>query len=291
MPRRSKSERVAVVTDSTANLPAETVAEHGITVIPLRVSVGARTSDDGVDISAAELTAALRDRVPVTTSRPTPEQFAGAYRECLRAGANRVVSIHLSAALSGTWESATLAAQDFDYGVVRVIDARSTAMALGFAVLAAVQRAAAGGTAADVAGAAADTVDRTRTMFYVDTLEYLRRGGRIGTATALLATSLSVKPLLQVAEGQIVALEKVRTASKAIGRLVQLSTQSAGDGPVDVAVHHLDAPERAEQVASHLRSELLGLRRLHVAELGAVVGAHLGPGVLGTVIVRGSASE
>ncbi|MEO8889541.1 MAG: DegV family protein [Jatrophihabitantaceae bacterium] len=279
-------ERVAIVTDSTADLPPQIVSDLGIRVVPLRVMLGSRTAVDGVDVTPRDVTDALRAKVVVTTSRPTPGEFAAAYRECLDAGAARVVSVHLAAALSGTWESATLAAQDFPHGVVRVVDSRSTAMALGFAVMAAAQRARDGADAADVQGAATATVDRTRTFFYVDTLEYLRRGGRIGSAAALLATSLSVKPLLQMVEGRIVALEKVRTSSKAIARLVQLTVTAAGEGPVDLAIHHLDAAARAQSVADQLRAAVPNVGELYVSELGAVVGAHLGPGVIGTVVVR-----
>lgn len=281
-------ERVAVVTDSTAYLPATAVDDLGVRVVPLRVTLGALTGFDGVDITPRDVANALREKVNVTTSRPTPTEFAQAYRQCLEAGATRVVSVHLAAALSGTWEAAVLAAQDFEYGVVRVVDSRSTAMGLGFAVLAAAERARAGASAAEVQSAATETVDRTRTLFYVDTLEYLRRGGRIGSATALLATSLSVKPLLQMVEGQIVALEKVRTSAKALTRLVQLTIAAAGEptahASVDVAVHHLAAPQRAEHVADQLRAGLPNLGQLYVAELGAVIGAHLGPGVVGTVL-------
>jgi DegV family protein with EDD domain len=123
-------------------------------------------------------------------------------------------------------------------------------------------------------------------MFYVDTLEFLRRGGRIGTAAALFATSLSVKPLLQMVEGQIVPLEKVRTSTRAVARLVELTVAAAGTGPVDLAVHHLAAVERATALEAQLRSALPQLGESRVAELGAVIGAHLGPGVLGTVLVR-----
>lgn len=277
---------VAVVTDSTAYLPPGVGDEYGVTVVPLRVTIGSRTGTDGVDVSPADVTRALRGRVPVTTSRPSPAEFAAAYRRVLDGGASNVVSIHLSAALSGTWESAVLAAQDFDYGVVRVVDSRSTAMALGFAVLAAARAGRAGAAAGEVQDAAVSTVDSTRTFFYVDTLEYLRRGGRIGAAAAMLATSLSVKPLLHVLDGQIVPLEKVRTASKAIARLVQLTVSEAGTGPVDVAVHHLAAPARAAEVAAQLRAEVPQLGELHTSEVGAVIGAHIGPGVLGTVVVR-----
>ena len=276
-------ERVAIVTDSTAYLPAGVADSLGIRVVPLRVSIGTRAV---LDVTALEVATALRGKVPVTTSRPSPAQFATVFQDCLDSGATRVVSVHLAAALSGTWESAALAAQDFAHGVVRVVDSRSTAMALGFAVIAAAQRAAAGASAADVQGVATETVDRTRTLFYVDTLEFLRRGGRIGTAAAMLATSLSVKPLLQMVEGRIVPLEKVRTSTKAIARLVQLTADGAGDGPVDVAVHHLAAAARAEQVAAALRAAIAHIGELYIAELGPVVGAHLGPGAIGTVVVR-----
>jgi DegV family protein with EDD domain len=279
------SERVAVVTDSTAYLAAELVASLGIGVVPLRVTFGDRSAVDGVDVTAADIVTALRAKQTVTTSRPTPAEFAAEYRRYLDAGATNVVSIHLAAALSGTWESATLAAQDFGHGVVRVVDSRGTAMALGFAVLAAA-RAAVDGTAAQVQGAATEVVDHTRTFFYVDSLEYLRRGGRIGAASALLATSLSVKPLLQMVGGRIVVLEKVRTSSKAIARLVALTVAAAGDGPVDLAVHHLAAGERARAVADQVRAARPGVGEPIVAELGPVLGAHLGPGAIGTVVVR-----
>jgi DegV family protein with EDD domain len=277
---------VAVVTDSTACLPAATIDRLSISVVPLRVTMGSRTATDGVDVSSAEVARALQAKVAVSTSRPTPAEFAAQYQQLLDSGASHIVSVHLSAALSGTWESAALAAQDFPHGVVRVVDSRSTAMALGFAVTAAAERAAAGGSAAEVQGAATATVDATRTLFYVDTLEYLRRGGRIGTAAALFATTLSVKPLLQLVEGQIVALEKVRTSTKALARLVDLTVQAADERPVDLAVHHVAAAERAEFVEAQLRERLPKLGDSRVTELGPVIGAHLGPGVVGTVIVR-----
>jgi DegV family protein with EDD domain len=204
----------------------------------------------------------------------------------LEDGASHIVSIHLSAALSGTWESAVLAAQDFPHGPVRVVDSRSTAMGLGYAVLAAARRALDDGSAAEVQGAAAATVDATRTMFYVDTLEHLRRGGRIGTAAALFGTTLAVKPILQLVEGQIVPLEKVRTSTKALARLVELTVKAAGSGPVDLAVHHVAAADRAGDVERQLRDQVAQLGESRVAELGPVIGAHLGPGVVGTVVVR-----
>jgi DegV family protein with EDD domain len=137
-----------------------------------------------------------------------------------------------------------------------------------------------------VYAAAVGTAERTTTLFYVDTLEHLRRGGRIGAAQALLGTALSVKPILHVREGRIVPLEKVRTVSKGIARLEALAVAAAGDGPADVAVHHLAAAERAALLAERLRSRLPQVRQFYASEVGAVVGAHVGPGVLGVVVVR-----
>ena len=278
------SGRVAVVTDSTAGLAAGDCRRYGIEVVPLRVTLGARVGSDGVDVGVRDVEEALRAKRAVSTSRPAPEEFVATYRRLLEAGAAHVVSVHLSAALSGTWESAVLASQEFDHGQVRVVDSRATAMALGFAVLAAARRAAGGGTPAQVQGAAVRVVDETRTLFCVDTLEYLRRGGRIGTAASLFATTLAIKPLLQLVEGHIVALEKVRTSAKALSRLEDLVLGTAGVRGVDVAVHHLAAPDRAEALADRLRPALPGLRELVVAELGPVIGAHLGPGAVGVVV-------
>jgi DegV family protein with EDD domain len=277
---------VRVVTDSTACLPPERIATLAIDVVPLRVQIGQRTAIDGVDVSSAEVARALRSKVNVSTSRPTPAEFAAKFQDVLDSGASHVVSVHISSALSGTWESAVLAAQDFGHGVVRVVDSRNTAMGLGFAVLAAAEKAAAGGSAAEVQGAATATVDATRTLFYVDTLEHLRRGGRIGTAAALFGTTLSVKPLLQLVEGQIVPLEKVRTSSKALARLVELSVRAAGSRPVDLAVHHVAALDRAREIEKQLREQLPRLGESSVSELGPVIGAHLGPGVVGVVLAR-----
>ena len=278
-------ERVVVVTDSTADLP-RAVLPDGLRIVPLALRVGARSGFDGVDIGADEVARALRAHEPVTTSRPTPSAFEAAYRAAFDDGADRVVSVHLSAALSGTWESARLAAQEFPYGAVRVVDSRSTAMGLGFAVLAACRAAADGAGAGAVQDAAVSTVDRTSCFFYLDTMEYLRRGGRIGAAQAFVGTALSVKPLLYMRDGRIVPLEKVRTAAKAIARLLDVAVQAAGDDQVDVAVQHLADPARAEQVSAALRERLPRLGELITSEVAAAVGVHTGPGTVGVIVSR-----
>jgi DegV family protein with EDD domain len=277
---------VVVVTDSTSYLPSTLAQELGIRVIPLQVTIDGRSGRDGIDVSSAEVTDALRRHLAVTTSRPSPGDFTAAYQQALDGGATHVVSVHVSATLSGTWDSARLAAEDFGYGTVRVVDSRSAGMALGFAVLAAARAASAGAPVADVQDAAVATVDRTSAFFYVDTLEYLRRGGRIGSVSALLGSSLSVKPLLHMSDGRIVLLEKVRTSVKALARLFQVTLDAAGSGQVDVAVQHLDAAQRAGELTDRLRGALPNLGEVYTSEVGAVVGAHLGPGLVATVVVR-----
>jgi DegV family protein with EDD domain len=278
-------ERVAVVTDSTAYLPAGVSDRLEVATVPLQVVLGGVAGTEGVEVTPADVAAALNRRAAVTTSRPAPTDFAAAYQAALDGGASAVVSIHLSGELSGTWDSARMAAEDYG-DRVRVVDSRTTAMGLGFAVIAAAEAALAGGTMDEVYEAGVRSVERTTTLFYVDTLEHLRRGGRIGAAQALLGTALSVKPILHVADGRIVPLEKVRTASKGIARLAALAVAAAGDSPVDVAVHHLATPDRAATLADQLPDRLPTLRDLHVSEVGAVVGAHAGPGLLGVVVVR-----
>ena len=277
---------VAVVTDSTAYLPPGLVAEGRIQVVPLEVRLGDRVGREGVDIDAAAVSTALADRhVTVQTSRPAPADFARTYRAALAAGAAEVVSVHLSRELSGTWDAARLAAQEVGPGRVRVVDSRATAMGLGFAVLAAADASDRGADGAAVEAAAADVAARCRVFFCVDTLDRLRRGGRIGAAAALVGGALAVKPLLHVAQGRIVPLEKVRTTGRAAQRMLDLAVRAAGEGPVDVAVHHLGAAARAEELAARLHERLPRVVRLLVSEVGAVIGAHTGTGLLGIVVV------
>jgi DegV family protein with EDD domain len=277
---------VAVVTDSTAYLPPGVGAKYGVGEVPLHVVLGGRTGAETTEVSPADVAAALAERrVNVSTSRPTPGQLAQAYRDT---GKQCVVSVHLSAALSGTFEAAQLAAQEVaGEGIeVRTVDSRTIAMGLGFAVIAAARAAQEGADVDAVERRAHDAAAATDMLFYVDTLEHLRRGGRIGAAAALFGTALAVKPLLHVVDGQIAPLEKVRTASKALARLEELVVQRSADADVDLAVHHLAAAEKAQALADRLTERVSGLHDLHLSEVGAVVGAHVGPGLLGVVVFR-----
>jgi DegV family protein with EDD domain len=280
-------ERIAVVTDSTAYLPDALTARIGLTVVPLTVVISGEAGLEGIDVTPADVAKALEARrTQVTTSRPAPDAFARAYQELLDGGATGVVSVHLSAKLSGTYEAACLAASRFG-GRVDVVDSCSTGMGLGFPALAAAAAAASGAARSEVRAAAVAAVDRTTTLFYVDTLEFLRRGGRIRAASALLGTALSVKPILRVSDGGIVVSDKVRTASRALARLVDLSVEAAGDSPVDIAVHYLVATERADALLDSLRSRLGDrLRTSYATEVGAAVAAHVGPGLACVVVHR-----
>lgn len=256
---------------------------HGITAVPLTVVLGDQALEEGTEISTRSLAQALQKRRSVTTSRPSPQVFAETYRRVAEAGATGIVSLHLSAELSGTHDAAVLAAREAPVPV-RVVDTGMIAMALGFCALAAAVTAESGGTVDEAVTAAEKRAAGTSAFFYVDTLDYLRRGGRIGAAQALLGSALAVKPLLQLDDGRIEPLEKVRTASKAIARLEELAADRAGNAPVDIAVHHLAAPDRASALADRLRARVPGLVELHVSEVGAVIGAHTGPGLLGVVV-------
>jgi DegV family protein with EDD domain len=276
---------VAVVTDSTAYLPADLVEGYGIHVVPLYVVLPGRSGREGLDIGPGDVARALAVRGQrVSTSRPTPGDFVAAYRRALAGGADQLVSIHLSSELSGTSDAARLAASQVGEHLVTVVDSRSAAMGSGFAVLAAARTAATGADARAVADAARATAAATRTLFVVDTLEHLRRGGRIGSAAAVLGSALAVKPVLHVQDGHVVPLEKVRTTTRALHRLVQRVVEAAGEEPVSIAVHHLAAPERAERLAAEIRDRVPAVRELHVSELGAAIGAHVGPGAVGAVV-------
>ncbi|MCI2416317.1 DegV family protein [Saccharopolyspora sp. K220] len=276
---------IAVVTDSTAYLPEGYAAQYAVRTVPLHVSVNGAAAIDEPDFGPGDLASAFDRKHRVTTAGATPQELAKAYQEALDGGADGVVAVHLSRQLSGTWDAARLAAREVDPERVRVVDSRSTAMGLGFSVLAAAEAAKSGAELAGVAGTAALTAERTTTLFSVQTLEYLRRGGRIGTAAAVLGTALAIKPLLHVHDGRIDALEKVRTTTRAMARLLEISLGAVGSGSAAVAVHHLAAPERAEQLAGRIRGELGNCVDCVVSEVGAVIGAHIGPGAVGVVVL------
>lgn len=278
---------VVVVTDSTASLPPEVAAERGILVVPLQVVIGAHSYDEGSEeVSPARVAAALRDFRPVSTSRPSPTALLDVYERAARSGAKQIVSVHLSGDMSGTFESAQLAARDAPVRVV-CVDSRQVGVATGYAALSAADAIGQGGSVEHAAAAAHARAEACESLFYVDTLEYLRRGGRIGAAAALFGGALAVKPLLKIEDGVVASLEKVRTSGRALARLEELAAEAAGDRAIDLCVAHLANPERAGQLAEQLGARLadnLQGREVWCGELGAVLGAHVGPGMIAVCV-------
>ena len=276
--------RTVVVTDSTASLAPDVAESWSVVVVPLQLMVGDRTLDEDPQASADTVTAALRQREQVSTSRPNPDVMLATYERAAADGATELVSVHLSSKLSGTYESAQLAARRSPIPV-RTVDTGQLGMGTGFAALAAARAVAAGGDGVAAEAAARTCADATRSLFYVDTLEHLRRGGRIGAAQALLGSVLAIKPLLTISDGTVVPLDKARTSTRALQRLVELSVEAARtlEGPVDVAVQHLASAQRAGDVAGRL-CERLQLDEVDVSEVGGVLGAHVGPGMVAVVL-------
>jgi DegV family protein with EDD domain len=281
--------RPVIVTDSTATLAPEVCEQRGIVVVPLQVVIGATSYDEGV-ATPDMVAAALKEWTPVSTSRPNPAAFLEAYEKAAADGATEVLSIHVSSAMSGTHESAEIAARDASIPVT-VLDSGHVGIGVGYAVLAAAEVLDAGGGVAEARDAAVARLARTRSLFYVDTLEYLRRGGRVNAVAALIGGALAVKPLLQIEEGRIVPVEKVRTAGKALARLAELAAEGLDGQAVSVAVAHLAAKERAVALSERVAERLDVVGELQVVELGAVLGAHAGPGMVAVSVAPALESD
>jgi DegV family protein with EDD domain len=277
---------VAVVTDSTSSLDAADAARADISIIPLQVVIGEISRPES-EVRPWEVAGALREGRQVSTSRPAPEVIEKTYSELAEAGYDAIVSVHLSSKISGTCSAAQVAAASVDIPI-NVVDSMTLAMAEGYAVLTGAEVARSGAAADEVVSTVRRRAAASTTYFYVDSLEYLRRGGRIGTAAAMLGSVLAVKPLLTVADGEIRPYERVRTESKALTRLVELSLTaleqaSAAHGVVDVAVHHLDNPDGAHRLLDRL-SGRVQIGDIVISEVSAVLGVHVGPGTLGIVV-------
>ncbi len=283
---------VRIVTDSTANLPSELAEAERIAVVPLHLIVGDDSYAEGVDLTAEVLTAALKRTSGVSTSMPSPQTLLDAYEALAADGADQIVSIHLSAELSGTVDAALLAARHAPVPV-RVVDSTTMGMSLGYAVLSAARAAAAGASVEEIEWVATRRAAACTVLFYVNSLDHLRRGGRIGAASAFLGTAFAIKPLLSLTGGHIEPVERLRTSSKALARLQELVTAAidaaieAGQTPVDVAVHFLEGTERATKLAEALveryGDQLAGGAPMLV-ELGAIAAAHLGPGTVAAIV-------
>ncbi|MCK9793162.1 DegV family protein [Isoptericola sp. 4D.3] len=274
---------VRVVTDSTACLPAA-ADDAAPVVVPLRVVSGEEAWREGVDITPEEVAARIAAGERLSTSQPAPEEFASVYRDLASQGARAVVGVHLSGALSGTVEVAASAGHRAMIPV-QAVDSRTVAMALGFAAQEAARCAADGHDAATVAARAREVAASSTTVFLVDSLDHLRRGGRLSAPAAAIGTALGVRPILTVRDGRLEMAQRVRTRKAATDRLVELALRSAeACARPGVAVHHLGAPERAAELADRLR---LGTgAEPVVTPVSAVLGAHAGPGALAVVVAE-----
>ncbi|NBR94204.1 MAG: DegV family protein [Actinobacteria bacterium] len=274
--------RIAIVTDSTAYLPTELLKKLAISVVPLQVQWNGKTYDEA-DPQATDVLQALRNGELATTSRPSPERFTALYEKLAKDGAEEIVSIHISSSMSGTSEAAQLAASNGSIPI-HVIDSRTVGMAMGFGVVAAALAADEGASAIEVVEAARQRISVTNIFFSVAKLENLRRSGRISRGASLLATALAIKPILTVEDGHVVAKERVRTQTGAIKRLEEMALEATKNRAVDVAIHHLGAPELAATFAANLKAVLSGVGQVVISEVGAVVGTHVGPGAIAVVI-------
>lgn len=273
---------IRVVTDSTCDLPPELVAEHQITVVPAYVNLGDESLRDGVDISREAFYQRLPQcSPPPTTAAPSPGQFMQAYERLAEQGVKEIISVHLSSTLSNLHAAAQMAAEAMEHVRVRVIDARQASMGVGFAALAAARAAAAGQSLPEIAERVKSVVQRTRLFAVIDTLEFLRRSGRLNFLEAGLGGLLQIKPILKLHDG-VIATERVRTRGQALQRLIGLLHEQL---PVEqIAVAHTAARERAEELLAEVR-HLLPAGEIPIVEATPAIGVHVGTGALGFICV------
>jgi len=275
---------VRIVTDSSCDLPADLADAQGITIVPLSIRFGSDELVDRRDLTPAQFwERCAASPVLPETAAPAPGLFAEAYRAALDGGADGVVCINISSKLSATIQSAQAAANDLPDGSVRVMDSRSVSMGLGMIALAAAEAAGAGATVEEVVGAAEAAAGRNRVIATLDTLENLKKGGRIGGAQALLGSLLSIKPVIEVVDGKVEPGPKQRTRSRALRWLVD---QVAAEPKIEqLAVMHGAAPDLGELLdllSSHFPRE-----QIVVADVGPVIGTHSGPRVIGLSYRKG----
>ncbi|NPA06088.1 MAG: DegV family protein [Chloroflexi bacterium] len=278
---------VAIVTDSTAYLPQDLVEQYGITVVPNLVVWDGETYRDGVDMTPQQFYERLRNAKTLpTTSQAAAGTYVEAYRALLDQGYD-ILSIHLSKDLSGTIESARQAKQMLGDVPIRIVDSRSVGMGLGFVVLAAARAVAEGADLEEATAVAEKAKDHVGVIFAVDTLEYLHRGGRIGGAQRLLGMMLNVKPILEIRDGRVEPVDKVRTRKKSLQRVLDLIEQRiAGRSPVRLATLHADAEEEARALLNEAARRFNAVEA-YLTDVSPTVGVHVGPGTVGLAFMAG----
>jgi DegV family protein with EDD domain len=277
---RSGLMAIHLVCDSTADLDAAFAEANSITVVPLRVIFGEEELRDFVDIGPKDFYARMRQGgVHPRTSQPTPAEFEAVFKELAKPG-DTVICTTISAEMSGTFSSASQAKAALPDADIRLVDARSVSAGHNVPVRRAVAAREAGKDATAIVTELEELIRTQRILFIVESLEYLRRGGRIGGAQALLGTVLSIKPVLTVLDGKVAAFDKVRTMAKADDRLFAELAKSLDEwGGAEVTVAHADSPERAQQLAE--RAQKVSGEPARVIDIGPVIGCHVGPGTVG----------
>ena len=274
--------KVAIVTDSSATLPEDLVQELDIHVVPLLLTFDDQTFRDGVDVTPGEVYRWLRANKHIpTTSAPSAGDFLRVYAAAGRE-ASGVVSIHLPTWLSATYNTAVVASRLVDGVQIRVLNCHTAAMGQGFVVLEAARAAAAGADLDMVVARATKVAPKMNLLVAVGTLEYLYRGGRIGGAAALLGAMLQIKPILYLGDGQVDVFAKPRTKSRAVRIILQRMAELADSRPLHVAILHADVLDEAEDLRQKVADQF-NCAELYVTEFTPVMGAHVGPGLLGVV--------
>ena len=271
---------IAIVSCTSADLTPEQAQELAVTLVPLKVSFGDETFDTVTGLSNEDFYQKLTaPGAPFPrTSAVNPAQFEAAFREALEAGAEGVVCITLSQGLSATYAAGVKAAEAFEPGVVEVIDSRTVAVAQGLIVRRAADLAATGAGKADIVDLTQDLIGRSRLAFTPTTLEYLQKGGRIGRASALVGSMLSIKPILGLDDGVVISLDRKRTAAKARARLLEIA---AGESLEAVAVMHTGADDVATFADEVAAATGVARDEIEISLTGPVAGAHVGPGMVG----------
>ena len=273
---------VKIVTDSTADIPEELATELEITIVSCNVHFGLEAYRDGLDLSKEEFYARLKTSPTLpTTSAPAAGLFEAIYRK-LASETDQILSIHLASALSAIYNSACLGAEAVSGVEITLIDSGQVSMGLGCLVIAAARAAQGGQSWAQIVALVEDMMPRVRLFAALDTLEYLRKGGRVGKTVAVLGTLLSIKPMVEVRDSAVLPLERVRTRRRSIQRLIELVAEL---GPLEeLAVLHSNAPQEAQRLAEEI-SFLHPLERILIAEAGVIIGTHVGPNGLGVACV------
>lgn len=273
-----------VLTDSAANIPPEWIEKYPLRTLPHNIHWDNDSFLDGISITPAEFYKRLSgSKTLPTTSQPSAQDFLNTFEE-LDSQADGIVVPLISSGISGTVDSATSAARQFTRVPVEIVDTRVTAVGQTIVALKAARAAAEGKSIQEVLQAAEDVVSKLGIYFAVDTLEYLHRGGRIGGASRFLGTMLNFKPILYMnPEGFIDALERTRTSSKAIQRLIELAVEKADGKPSTVGILHADRPQLAEEVSQTLKQKIDCIEVI-ITELSPVISVHVGPGTIGIAV-------